>query len=243
MNSVFWAAILASILCGIGTMAGAALGVCFKGAGKVLMSSIIAIAGGLMLSVVTLDLIPEALGSGGILPVLTGIALGILLVVLVESLLPESYHSVGNSLSMKSGVLLAIGLAIHNFPEGLAVGAGFGSNAELGIELMLVIALHDMPEGAAVAAGFLATKLRRAAIIGIAGLTAVPTCVGAMAGAALGTGADYFMPVCLGLAAGTMLYITCGELLPQSHALSGGRLSTLSILLGVVLGILITSAI
>lgn len=242
MKEIITIALMASLVCGLGTTAGAALTVIFKGTRLIILSSIMAIAGGLMLSIVTLDLIPEAINTGGIFITLIGIAIGVIFVTLIETAMPNFTVMQRSSKGIKSGLILAIGLAAHNFPEGLAIGAGFAGNAALGIELALVIGIHDIPEGAAVAAGFLTSSLSKFKIILIAGITGVPTIAGALIGALTGEISKDFMTICLGFAAGTMLYITCGELIPQSKELSRGAFSTISIILGIVIGLLVTAA-
>lgn len=242
MKEIITSALIAAMVCGVGTTAGAALAVSFKGTRLIILSSIMAIAGGLMLSIVTLDLIPEAISTGGIFITLIGITIGIIFVTLLEASMPNLLSKQRNTKGIKAGLILAIGLAAHNFPEGLAIGAGFAGKAALGFELALVIGLHDIPEGAAVAAGFLTSNLSKFKIVVIAGMTAIPTIVGALIGAATGEVSVVFMTICLGFAAGTMLYITCGELIPQSKELFKGIFSTISILLGIVIGMLITAA-
>lgn len=242
MKELILPALTGALVCGLGTTAGALLAVSFKTQKMVILSSIIAIAGGLMLSIVTLDLIPEAIKTGGLFTTLLGITIGIVFVTLIEALMPQSLTNRNSTMSIGTGLLLAIGLAAHNFPEGLAIGAGFSGKTALGFELALVIGLHDIPEGAAVAAGFLTSRLSKFKIVAIAFITSLPTIIGAIIGAATGEASEFFMTICLGFAAGTMLYITCGELIPQSKELSKGIFSTISILVGMIMGLLITAA-
>jgi zinc transporter, ZIP family len=235
--------IIGTLVCSCGTSLGAVLATSFKKSNNIIMSSIIAIAGGLMLSIVTFDLIPEAILKGGLFVTLIGIGIGVLFVTIVDLILPKTviFRKVGSN--VKIGLILAIGLAAHNFPEGLAIGCGFANAASLGIELIIVIGLHDIPEGAAVAASFMSTRLTRMKIILLTALTALPTAIGAYVGAAVGEISSVFITICLGFAGGTMLYIVCGELIPQSKKLRSGVFSTLSIIIGVILGLLITAAV
>jgi zinc transporter, ZIP family len=232
-----------TIVCGVGTSLGAILATCFKKSNNTIMSSIIGIAGGLMLSIVTFDLIPEAILKGGLSTTLAGVVIGILFVTIIDILLPHTTLFGKAGKSLKTGLILVIGLAAHNFPEGLAIGSGFVGTTALGIELSIVIGLHDVPEGAAVAAAFMTTRLSRIKIILLTAVTAIPTAIGAFVGAAVGEISTVFITVCLGFAGGTMLYIVCGELIPQSKSISKGILSTLSILIGIILGLMITAAI
>lgn len=243
MNNIINVTLIGTLVCACGTTLGAILATSFRKSSNVIMSSIIAIAGGLMLSIVTFDLIPEAILAGGIGYTLIGIVTGIVFVTIIDMILPNTIFISRVGKNFKTGLILAIGLAAHNFPEGLAIGSGFIGSSALGIELAIVIGLHDIPEGAAVAASFMTTRLSRFKIIIITAITALPTCIGAYTGAVAGEISSVFITICLGFAGGTMLYIVCGELIPQSKDLVKGVFSTISILIGIILGLLITAAV
>lgn len=243
MYNIIIITIIGTLVCGVGTTFGAVLATCFRKTNTLIMSIIISIAGGLMLSIVTFDLIPEAILKGGLNYTLIGIFIGILFVTIIDLILPHTVLYGRVDKRIKTGLILAIGLAAHNFPEGLAIGSGFVGTMSLGLELAIVIGLHDIPEGAAVAVSFMNTRLARIKIIGLTALTAVPTAIGAYVGAVAGEISSTFITICLGFAGGTMLYIVCGELIPQSKSLVKGVFSTLAILVGVVLGLVITAAI
>ncbi|MCX7883518.1 MAG: ZIP family metal transporter [Caloramator sp.] len=240
MNKILYVTFIATLVCGAGTGFGAVIAVLFKKSSNILMSMIMGIAGGIMLSVVTFDLIPEAIILGGMKTTLIGVFIGVTFVVVLDLILPHTKLMKKYGSTVKTALLLGLGLAAHNFPEGLAIGSGFMGGKTLGIELAIVIGLHDIPEGAAVASPLLKSRLSRAKIILLTVLTAVPTSIGAYAGALLGEISSTFITICLGFAGGTMLYIVCGELIPESKDLFKGIFSTLSIIIGVVIGILIT---
>lgn len=243
MYKIIIITLIGTVVCGVGTTMGAVLTTGFKKSNNILMSLIIGVAGGLMLAIVTFDLIPEAMVKGGLFYTLVGIAFGVAFVTIIELIMPHTvlFNNIGKN--AKTGLVLAIGLAAHNFPEGLAIGTGFIGATSLGIELAIVIGLHDVPEGAAVAATFMTTRLSRGKIIALTALTALPTAIGAFVGAIAGEISTVFITLCLGFAGGTMLYIVCGELIPQSRDLMKGVLSTISIVIGVILGLLITVAV
>lgn len=233
---------IGTVVCGIGTGLGAVIATCFRKSSNVVMSSIMAIAGGLMLSVVAFDLIPEAILMGGIGLTLIGIFIGVLFASLLDIFLPETSFVKKYGKSFKTALLLGIGLAAHNFPEGLAIGSGFMGGKALGLKMALVIGAHDIPEGAAVASPLMGSKFSRIKIILLTALTAMPTAVGTFAGAVLGDISKKFITLCLSFAGGTMLYIVCGEMIPESKDLFKGVFSTISIIIGIVLGLLIISA-
>lgn len=243
MNRILFITLISTMVCGFGTAIGALIATTFRKSSTVIVSSIMAIAGGLMLSVITFDLIPESMKLGGMFLTLIGIFIGVVFVTILDIFLPDTALLKKYGSHVKTALLLGIGLAAHNFPEGLAIGSGFMGGKTLGLELALVIGLHDIPEGAAVASPLMQTRLKRWKIILLTALTALPTSVGAFMGAVLGDISKTFISICISFAAGSMLYIVCGELIPQSKNLSKGVLSTLSVILGVILGLLIISAI
>lgn len=241
LNKILFITLIGTVVCGLGTASGAVIAVSFRKSNAVIMSSIMAMAGGLMLSVVTFDLIPEAIHLGGMILTLIGIFIGVLFVTLLDIFLPDTALLKKYGKNVKTALLLGIGLAAHNFPEGLAIGSGFMGGKELGLELALVIGLHDIPEGAAVASPLMQSRLGKLKIILLTALTALPTAIGAYFGAVLGDISKTFITICISFAAGTMLYIVCGELIPQSKNLSKGVFSTISIIIGIVLGLLLIS--
>lgn len=242
MGNILFIVLAATLACGGGTSLGGILAVTFRKSSQVMLSVIMGIAGGLMLAVVTFDLIPEAILLGGMEKTFTGIFIGVAFVTALDMLMPETRLVKKYGTQLKTALLLGIGFAAHNFPEGLAIGSGFMRGKSLGLELLLVIALHDIPEGAAVASPLMASSLSKEKIILFTFLTAIPTSLGAYSGAVLGDISTTFTTICLGFAGGTMLYIVCGELIPESKDLSKGYFSTIAIILGIIFGILIISA-
>lgn len=100
------------------------------------------------MSVVCFELIPEALEISGILNVVIGIIIGIIGMIYCDLLVQKKFNkkiTKGNNL-LKTGIIVSIGLAIHNIPEGLAIGSGFEASVKLGLGLALAICLHDIPE-------------------------------------------------------------------------------------------------
>lgn len=102
------------------------------------------------MAVICFELVPEALGLTNILMVIIGIVIGIIAMIfcdlLVESKFSKKQNLKSNNL-LKTGIIVSIGLAIHNLPEGLAIGSGFEASMKLGIGLAIAICLHDIPEG------------------------------------------------------------------------------------------------
>lgn len=243
MENILLITLIAGGVSFLGTFLGGIIGVAFKGRGNILISSIMSIAAGLMIAVVTFDLIPEAIHMGGMPTTLLGILVGVIFVTLMDMYLPSVPLIKSKGGYVKTSILLGISLAAHNFPEGLAIGSSFSAGQSLGIGLCIVIGLHDIPEGAAVAAPLLKSSMSRKKILFFTGLTALPTALGAFCGALISGVSNVFITMSLGFAGGTMLYIVCGELIPESKSLFKGVFSTISVIIGLVIGLIITKVI
>ena len=136
-----------------------------------------------------------------------------------------------------AGLVLAAAVALHNMPVGMAIGATFAGAARDGGALAaLIIGLHNIPEGMSIAAPLLAGGGKPAGAVGVAALSGLPTILGALAGYGAGTMNPLVLAVSLSFAAGAMLYVIFGELLPESEHLWQSRLSGLSTMLGMLLG-------
>jgi len=231
--------ILGSLVSLIGTMTGASLGVLIKKPSNKMLSVIIGFAGGIMLSVVVFDLIPEAVEKGGLINAIFFSVIGIITIIFVDGIFDVAKFS--NSKHIKVAFLVALGLMIHNFPEGIIMGCGFISGTSLGIKMSIVIALHDIPEGIAVSAPLMASRVKISKILLYAFITALPTAAGVWLGACVGTISYSVLGDCLAFASGIMLYVVCREMLPESSKLWDGVSGTLGILGGILLGLVITS--
>ena len=118
------------------------------------ISFILSFASGLMMAVVCFDLIPEALEISSLFSIILGIFGGIVVMIFLNDLVEKKYKIKDFSEEkkmLKMGIIVSIGLAIHNFPEGLAIGSGFDISTKLGIGLASAICMHDIPEGISMA--------------------------------------------------------------------------------------------
>lgn len=140
-----------------------------------------------------------------------------------------------------AGIVLAVAVALHNMPVGMAIGATFAGPAQAaghgGILAALIIGLHNIPEGMSIAAPLLSGGSRPAAAIGVAALSGLPTILGALLGYSIGAMDPLLLTISLSFAAGAMLYVIFGELLPESEHLWQHRLSGLATMLGMLLGL------
>lgn len=228
-----------------GTTLGGIIGIAFKSTSKKLLSFILALASGLMMSIVCFDLIPEALEITNIPNMILGIILGIIMMifcnVIVEKKLKRKKSNTTSMNSMlKTGIIVSLGLAIHNFPEGLAIGSGIEASFKLGINLAIAICLHDIPEGISMAVPMKAGGVSKIKIIIYIILSGITTGIGAFFGAVVGKVSFAIIGICLSFAAGAMLYIVSGELMPEANNLYRGKMTALGNILGILLGIFAT---
>lgn len=231
--------VLGSLVSLIGTMAGASLGVLIKKPSNKVLGAIIGFAGGLMLAVVVFDLIPEAIEMVGLINAIFFSVIGIITIIFVDNIFEKAKFT--SNKHIKVAVMVALGLMIHNFPEGIIMGCGFVSGTSLGLKMCIVIALHDIPEGIAVSAPLMASRVKISKILFYAFITALPTAAGVWLGAWVGTISYSVLGDCLAFASGIMLYVVCREMLPESSKLWEGISGTLGILGGILLGLLITT--
>lgn len=225
--------VIGSIVSLIGTMIGASLGVIVKNPSKRLLGGIIGFAGGLMLSVVVFDLIPEAITKWNFIGTILLCIIGIVIIAIMDNKINLGYENK----HVKVAFMAALGLMIHNFPEGIIMGCGFAAGGTLGIKMALIIAIHDIPEGIAVSAPLMASKVKISKILFYAFITAFPTAIGTWIGAYIANISVNVLGACLSFASGIMLYVVCGEMIPESSKLWEGITSTIGVLSGVIMGL------
>ncbi len=195
-----------------GTTLGGIIGATLKRKSNKFLSFILSFASGLMMSIICFDLIPEALGISELSNIILGIIFGIIIMICCDVLIEKKFNNSTKFIQnkntlLKTGIIVSIGLAIHNFPEGLAIGSGFEASTKLGFSLALAICLHDIPEGISMAVPMKNGGMKISKVIFYVILSGVTTGVGALLGALIGTISQEVIGMCLSFAAGAMLYI------------------------------------
>jgi len=206
---------------------------------RMLIEAGLGFAAGVMLAASFTSLILPGIEYGGILAVVIGIMIGAAAISSIDYLMPHLHFVKGKegriSSKLKAIWLFVIAITIHNIPEGLAVGIGFGSgDLVTGISLMLAIGLQNIPEGLSVGFSLLATReysRREAYAISVASGFVEPPL--ALLGAYLTSILANIIPYAMGFAAGAMIYVVSDEIIPETHR-SGERASTYSLIIGLI---------
>lgn len=141
-----------------------------------------------------------------------------------------------SAVNLKRVWLFIMAITIHNFPEGLAVGVGFGSgDVANGIALAIGIGLQNIPEGLVVALSLVAERYRKREAILIGFLTGLVEPVGGILGAATVAISGSILPIAMGFAAGAMLFVISDEIIPESNRLGYEKAGTIGLMVGFVL--------
>jgi len=188
----------------------------------------------------------------GVWPVMIGLVLGVLFLDRADALVPHAHYLLtGNrrqdaadpsqtlpvaDARVASVVLFILAITLHNMPEGLAVGVGFGSgDVGAALALMLAIGVQNVPEGLAVSVAAINAGLDRrlyAAVAGVrAGVVEIPL---AVFGAYAVQVAEPLLPYAMGFAAGAMLFVIMDEIVPETHVRGNERVATLGTMVGVI---------
>jgi len=210
VNQIIKTTLLGLFFGTFGTTIGGIIGIKFKNTSNKFLSFILNFAAGLMISIVCFELIPEALEISNLANTLIGTIFGVIIMLLCDNAVNKKFSKQNSNKStlLKTGIIVGIGLAIHNFPEGLAIGSGFEASPKLGLSLSLAIALHDIPEGISMAVPMKNGGMEASNALFYTILSGVTTGIGALFGAILGGISENTIAICLSLAAGAMLYIS-----------------------------------
>ncbi len=219
---------------------GALLVLFFSNVSQKMLDAMLGFAAGIMLTASFTSLILPGIEYGSIYSVMVGIVIGVAFLDLADHFIPHMHFIMGeeggHTKRLKAVWLFIIAITLHNMPEGLAVGVGFGSgNIKDAVILMLAIGFQNIPEGLAVSISSLHAGMGKrfyASFVGIrAGLVEIPLAIlGAWAVSAM----SVILPYAMGFAAGAMLYVISDEIIPETHRKGHERIATFGTMLGIL---------
>lgn len=228
--------LLLSLVAGLATTFGGLVVALQRGLSERSLAMMLGGAAGIMTGVVLLDLLPSAARQGGLPAVAQGFFLGLAFLFLLDKIfaftMPTNSRQRDHYYMLNMGYLIAVGIALHDLPEGMAIAVGYAAEAELGMVLVVAIALHNIPEGMAMAAPLLMGGSSVKAILVVSGIVSLFTPLGALLGMLAIKVSQHFLGELLALAAGAMVYIVRFELVPEARKRHPNYA-----LLGIALGI------
>ena len=227
----------------VGQTLGCLVGLIKKPRRSILYASL-AFAASMMICISFLQLIPESLGVAPLHLVIISFFLGIGIMWIVDRLLPHINPELlkKEKPSVKRSVtMLVIGMALHNLPEGLAIGIGFALTPALGIIIALGIAAQDVPENIATIVPLYGLTRKRTKSFIIVTVTILFELLGFIFGYYFLKGTSLaLLGASLALAAGFMTYISIEELIPAARIKQNLKVGVTSLVLGAVCVLLIS---
>ena len=224
------------------TIIGSFIGFAFKKISHKFSDIVLSFAAGVMLAAAVLGLILPSLeygGKYGLLITIVGIFVGALALNLIDKLVPHLHKLVGaepeehKNSSLSKVLLFVTAIAIHNLPEGIAAGVGFGSgDTSQALIIAGGIALQNIPEGMVIISPMLSAGVSAKKTFLCAMITGLVEVVGTMIGYFAVSIAFAILPFALAFAGGTMLYVISDEMIPETHAHGSERGATYALLVG-----------
>jgi len=239
--------LLTALGVGGASVIGAVFGFVFKKISHKFSDIVLAFAAGVMLAAAVIGLILPSLEYGGSFPLVVtviGVFCGALCVNLMDKLVPHLHRLTGVDIEshpsqqqqLNKVLLFVIAIAIHNLPEGIAAGVGFGTgNTAEALTIAGGIALQNIPEGMVIIAPMLASGISGKRTFLIAIVTGVVEVIGTLLGYFAVSISAAILPFALAFAGGTMLYVISDEMIPETHSHGCERGATYSLLAGFCL--------
>ncbi len=237
--------LLTALGVGGATIIGAFFGFAFKGISHKFSDIILSFAAGVMLCAAVFGLVLPSLDYGGsfsLLVTVAGIFCGAVVLNFIDKLVPHLHRMSGvdienhdNNKKLDKVLLFVLAIAIHNLPEGIAAGVGFGTgNTAEALTIAFGIALQNVPEGMVIIAPMIAAGISKKRTLVIAVITGAVEIVGTLLGYFAVSVSNAILPFALAFAGGTMLYVISDEMIPETHH-EQSRGVTYALLLGFCL--------
>ena len=247
---MFEMVLLTALGVGAASVVGALIGFIFKDVTHKFSDIVLSFAAGVMLAAAVFGLIEPSYSYGessygmgwALLIIVVGVFVGALCLNLTDKLVPHLHRMVGSEIEphknegLSKVLLFVMAIAIHNLPEGIAAGVGFGSeNTAQALIIAGGIALQNIPEGMVIIGPMLAAGVSKKRTLLCALATGLVEVVGTLIGYFAVSVATVVLPFALAFAGGTMLYVISDEMIPETHAHGGERGATYALLIGFCL--------
>lgn len=235
-----------STLAGLATGVGGLVAVIMR-PGKRVLGFFLGLAAGIMITLSFLSLMAEALKVSGLPVVGLGFVTGSLLMFLFDFILPHKHFSVDekgvvDGRFLKTGLMIAIGISLHNFPEGIAVASGYSYLPRIGLVIAAAMAVHNIPEGMAISLPIRAGGGTRWAAFRLALISGMIEPLGALVAALFLESFQGLVPFGLAFAGGVMVFVTLDELIPVAHERGHEHFTSLGVIMGCIATFLLLSA-
>ena len=236
-------AMLTALGVGGATIVGVLIGFIFQKVPHKFNDAILGFAGGIMLAAAVLGLILPSMEEGNIWITSIGILTGALFLNFADKITPHLHRITGidqethieSQNSINKVMLFVMAIAIHNLPEGIAAGVGFGSdNIGNAITVALGIALQNIPEGMIIVSPLIMAGVSKWRVFLIASFTGVIEIIGTLIGITAVSVATAILPFALAFAGGTMIYVVSDEMIPETHSHGYEQMATYSLLFGFI---------
>ena len=237
--------LLTALGVGGATVIGAIIGFIFKKISHTFSDIVLSFAAGVMLAAAVMGLILPSVDYGGkygLVITVAGVFAGAVCLNLIDKLVPHLHKLAGveaeshKNKNLSQVLLFVTAIAIHNLPEGLAAGVGFGSgDTSQAMIIALGIALQNIPEGMVIIGPMLAAGVKPKRTFILAIMTGLVEVVGTLIGYFAVRIAAAILPFALAFAGGTMLYVISDEMIPETHAHGSERGATYALLIGFAL--------
>jgi len=234
--------LLTALGVGGATVIGSLIGFIFKKISHKFSDIVLSFAAGVMLAAAVLGLILPSVDYGGkygLLITVVGIFAGAICLNLIDKLVPHLHRLIGadgephSNTNLSKVLLFVTAIAIHNLPEGIAAGVGFGSGDTTGALIIAGgIALQNIPEGMVIIGPMLAAGVSPRKTFICAMITGLIEVVGTFIGYFAVSIASAVLPFALAFAGGTMLYVISDEMIPETHSHGNERGATYALLVG-----------
>jgi len=228
------------LIAGVVTGAGAIISIAITKITDKILSLSLGFASGVMIGISTLSLIPSSLKIGNTYICIAGFVAGAAFLLLVDVTIPH-IHKIDADCDkyLKMGYFIAFGIALHNLPEGIAIGATSEVSHQMGVMTAITIGIHNIAEGLCVAMPLCLGNIRKSRVVMITTLTGLSTLLGTWLGIIFGLVSPLLIAFFLAFAAGAMIYISSDELIPRSHS-SHSEFANVGILSGFILAFLLS---